>query len=82
MGVVAHYTDNTFRNRIIMIALKRLHEAYFGKNIDSLLIEIINNFDLKERLRYYITNNINSNDTCVHYILISLFPDLNKIQRI
>jgi hypothetical protein len=64
-----------------MIALKRLHEAHSGENIGSLLIEIINNFDLKERLRYFVTNNASSNDTCVHHILTSLLPDLSKIQR-
>jgi hypothetical protein len=82
MGVIAHYTDNTFRNRTIMIALKRLHETHSGENMASLLIEIINDFDLKERLRYFLTDNVGSNDTCVHHILISLLPDLTKIQRI
>jgi hypothetical protein len=81
MGVIAHYTDNIFKNRTVMIALKRLYEAYSGENISSLLIEIINNFDLKERLRYFITDNVSSNDTCVHHIFISLFPDLSEIQR-
>jgi hypothetical protein len=79
MGVVAHYTDNTFKNRTIIIALKRLHEAHSGENIGSLLIEIIKNFDLNERLGYFVTNNADSNNTCVYYILISLLPDLNKI---
>jgi hypothetical protein len=81
MGVVAHYANNIFKNRIIMIALKRLHEIYFGENIGSLLIEIINNFDLKERLGYFITDNVSSNDTCVYHILISFLPDLSEIQR-
>jgi hypothetical protein len=81
MGVVAYYADNTFKNRTVMIALKRLHEAHSGENMGSLLIEIINDFDLKERLGYFITNNTSSNDTCVYHILISFFPDLSKIQR-
>jgi hypothetical protein len=82
MGVIAYYTDNTFKNRIVMIALKRLHETYSGENMGSLLIEIINDFDLKERLGYFVINNVSSNDTCVYHILISLFPDLSEIQRI
>jgi hypothetical protein len=81
MGVVAYYADNIFKNRIVIIALKRLHETYSGKNIGFLLIEIINDFDFKDRLRYFITDNASSNDTCVYYIFISFFPDLSKIQR-
>jgi hypothetical protein len=79
IGVVAYYTDNTFKNRIVIIALKRLYEAHSGENIGSLLIEIINDFDLKERLGYFVINNVSSNDTCVYYILISLFPDFSEI---
>jgi hypothetical protein len=82
MGVIAYYADNIFKNRIIIIALKRLHEIYSGENIGFLLIEIINDFDLKERLRYFVINNVSSNDTCVYYIFISFFPDLNEIERI
>jgi hypothetical protein len=81
MGVVAHYADNTFKNRTVMIALKRLHETHSGENMGSLLIEIINDFDLKERLGYFITDNASSNDTCVHHILTSLLPDLTETQR-
>jgi hypothetical protein len=81
MGVVAHYIDKIFKNRIIIIALKRLHEAHFGENIGSLLIEIINNFDLNERLGYFVTNNSSLNDTCVHHILTSFLSDFNEIQR-
>jgi hypothetical protein len=79
MGVVVYYTNNTFKNRTVMIALKRLHEIHSGENIGSLLIEIINDFDLKERLGYFVTDNVSSNDTCVYHILISFFPDLSKI---
>jgi hypothetical protein len=79
MGVIACYTDNTFRNRTVMIALKRLHETYSGENMASLLIEIINNFDLKERLGYFVTNNAGSNDIYVYHILTSLFSDFSKI---
>jgi hypothetical protein len=81
MGVIAHYTDNTFKNRTIMIALKRLHETHSGENMGSLLIEIINNFDLKKRLKYFITDNAGSNNTCVDHILTTLFPNLTEIER-
>jgi hypothetical protein len=64
-----------------MIALKRLHEAHSGENIDSLLIEIINDFDLKERLGYFVTDNASSNDTYVYHIFTFFFPDLSEIQR-
>jgi hypothetical protein len=82
MSVIAHYINNTFKNCNIIIALKRLHETHSGENMSSLLIEIINDFDLNECLGYFVTDNAGSNDTCVHHILTSFFPDLSEIQRI
>ena len=81
MGVVAHYTDKSYRNRITMIALKRLRESYSGENQSSLLIEIIKDFDFKERLGYFITDNAESNNTAVEYFLTTFFPTLTETKR-
>ena len=81
MGVVAHYTDKSFKNRTTMIALKRLHESHSGENMGTLLIEIIKDYGLEERLGYFITDNAGSNDTCVEYILSTLLPDLSETER-
>jgi hypothetical protein len=64
-----------------MIALKRLRESHSGENQSSLLIEIIKDFNLKERLRYFITDNAGSNDTAVEYLLTTLFPTLTATKR-
>ena len=81
MGVVAHYTDKSFKNRTIMLALKRLHNNHSGENMGSLMIEIIKDYDLKERLGYFITDNAGSNDTCVEHILSTLLPNFSEIER-
>jgi hAT family C-terminal dimerisation region len=81
MGVVAHYTDKSYRNRTTMIALKRLRESHSGENQGSLLIEIIKDFDLKERLGYFITDNAGSNDTAVEFLLTTLLPTLTETKR-
>jgi hypothetical protein len=81
MGVVAHYTDKSFRNRTTMLALKRLHDSHSGENMGSLLIEIIKDYGLEERIGYFITDNAGSNDTCVEYILSTLLPDLSESER-
>lgn len=81
MGVVAHYTDKSFKNRTTMITLKRLHESHSGENMGILLIEIIKDYGLEERLGYFITDNAGSNDTCVEYILSTLFPNLSETER-
>ena len=79
--MIAYYIDNTFKNRIIIITLKRLYEAYSGENMGFLLIEIIKDFDFNERLGYFVIDNTGLNDTYVYHILTSLLPDLSEIQR-
>jgi hypothetical protein len=64
-----------------MIALKRLRESHSGENQGSLLIEIIKDFNFKERLRYFITDNARSNNTAVEYLLTTLFLTLTETKR-
>jgi hypothetical protein len=80
--VIVYYIDKSIRNRIIIITLKRLRENHSGENINFRLIKIIENFDLNKNLKYFITNNANSNNTCVDHVLIIFLFKFNKIGRI
>jgi hypothetical protein len=82
--VIVHYADHIFKNRNVMIILKRLNSNYSGENIDILFVQIFRNFDLIERLNYFVIDNANSNDLTIDYIfqiLLSYFTSLARSQR-
>lgn len=81
MGVVAHYTNDKFRNCNTMIALKRLTDSHSGENIGALLVDILREFDIIERLGYFITDNASSNDIAINHVLRTLLPHLTDLAR-
>jgi hypothetical protein len=67
-----------------MIILKRHNESHSKENINILLIEILWDFDLIKRLKYFTTDNTNSNDLIINYIFqifLSQFTSFSRFQR-
>lgn len=81
MAVVIHYVDKTYTNCTRLIALRHLRGSHSGENMSSLLIEIIREFGFEDRLGYFVTDNAESNDVCIDFILKELMPDLSSNQR-
>src|SRR5450755_3750008 len=81
MAVVIHYTDPSFRNCTKLITLRRFHESHSGENMVTLLMQVLKEFEIEERFRYFITDNAISNDLCIDFTLEDLFPDLISAER-
>jgi hypothetical protein len=81
IAVVIHYTDSSFRNCTKFIAFRRLHGSHSGKNMATLLVQILKEFEIEERLGYFITDNATSNDLCIDFTLEDLLPDLTSAER-
>ena len=45
------------------------------------IISAIEEYELRDRLDYFVLDNVSSNDTCVREILRKLRPDLNAKNR-
>ena len=81
LGVVAHYMDNMGKNRTVLLGLRRLRGPHSGENMAQLIIEIIMEYDVVDKIGYFVLDNASSNDTCVRVVLQRLRPDLNPIHR-
>jgi hypothetical protein len=79
--VITHYANSSYKNRTKLIAIKRLKGNHSEKNITALLIKILKEFGLKRRLGYFMTDNANSNDLCIHSTLKTLFLTLTYTER-
>jgi hypothetical protein len=66
MAVVVHYYDNSHINRTRLIALRRLRGSYSGENMAELLVEIVQEYKIAERVEFLMIDNAESNDTCLH----------------
>jgi hypothetical protein len=81
MVVVAHYTGRDYKVKTRLLALRRLHGHHGGENQAELLIHILRDFGIADRLGYFVTDNAHNNDTAIDIVLRTLLPTLNATQR-
>ena len=79
LGILAHYMDNLSKNHTVLIDLQQLHGPHSGENMAQLVIEIIMEYDIVDKIDYFVLDNASFNNTCVEIVLRRLHPDLNPI---
>jgi len=72
MAVVAYYYDNFYINRTRLIALRRLRDSHSGENMASVLVEIVQEYEIAERVGFLIIDNAENNDICINKLLIAI----------
>jgi len=75
IAVMIYYLDKSFVNKIRLIALCRLYRSYLGENMTKILILIIQEFEITDRLGYFIINNDAINNIYLKSLLREI--DLN-----
>ena len=74
--VVAHYVDLNYKVKMSLIALRRLHEYYSSKNQAELLISIFQDYEITDKIRYFVIDNAKNNDIYVDIVFNRLLPAL------
>jgi hypothetical protein len=78
MAVVAHFLDTAFVNRTRLIALRRLYGSHSGENMARVLIDVIQEFRITDRLGYFMIDNAESNDTCLEHLVREMVPEATE----
>jgi hypothetical protein len=81
MAVVIHYINRDYKVRTRLIALRHFRGGHDGTNQAKLLVRIIKEYELKERLRYFVSNNATSCDIAIDFVLCTFFSDLTFTAR-
>jgi hypothetical protein len=74
MAVVAHYLDKSFVNQTRLIAMRRLRASHSGENMARMLTGIMEEFEIADRVGYFMTDNAESNDTCLGHLVREMIP--------
>lgn len=80
-GIVAHFVGHQYSNQSVLLALKRLTGPHGGENIAEVIIPILQEYKIVDRLGVFVTDNAKSNDTAIRAILRQLRPDLQLKAR-
>jgi hypothetical protein len=75
LGLVAHFLDHSGVPKTVLLSLPRQKGRHCGHRILETIAEVIREFDIGNKLGYFITGNVSSNaTTCLHS---TRFPTLS-----
>ena len=81
IAVIAHFVSHTGEAKACLLGLRRIQGSHSGENMAYTIIAVIEEYELKDRLGYFMLDNVTSNDTCVREILAKLQPNLDPKKR-
>ena len=65
----------------MLLAVRNMHGDHSRKNQAKAILPVIDEYLLKAKLRYFITDNASSNDTCISEIIALIRPDFDSKER-
>ena len=68
-GVVAHFISHQYSNQSVLLAMKRLTGPHGGEDITKVIILILQEYKVIDRLSVFITDNTELNNTAIREIL-------------
>jgi hypothetical protein len=57
-----------------LIAIRQLRGAHTGENQVEIIIEVIKDYNLQQKIGYFITDNAQNNDIAIEAVLTYFFP--------
>jgi hypothetical protein len=81
VGVVAHWLDEECEAQSVLIALRRIDGRHSGENIAAILLKVAGDFELTNRLGFFMADNAESNDVAIRLLLEKLEPGANSKRR-
>ena len=84
LTVIRHFTSEKGELYAVTLALKELKGEHSGENQTIIILDMLNNYEIRNKLGYMIMNNVGSNDTLITTIAALLNDEgvlYNAIQR-
>jgi hypothetical protein len=65
LGVVAHYLDQRFEPRALLLALPRMSGAHTAMSLSTQLVSILDHYNIRDSFGYAVTDNASENRACL-----------------
>lgn len=69
--VVSYFVEENYNIHTVILALQRIKRSHSGPNLAQTILEVIQKYNLKTGVGYFVLDNTKSNDTCMKAILQS-----------
>jgi hypothetical protein len=64
-AVVAHYLNQSLQAKSLLLGLKEVEGSHLSENLAVSYLPIIKDFELKRKIEYFVSDNVNSNDLVI-----------------
>lgn len=64
-GIVVHFIDEDTQKRTFLLGLPQVEGTHAGENIANEVCAIIREFNIQDRIGYFVLDNASNNDTCI-----------------
>lgn len=75
LGVTAHYLYTSLHPRAILLGLRDTRRSHSGESIAEEVLRLIHNYDIGERVQYFMSDNASANDRATKVLNGSLDID-------
>lgn len=72
LAVLAHFTDKRGVLQNLLLAMKELEGMHTGVNQGNEILGVLDSYQIRNKLGYFVLDNVNSNDTLVDTVANSL----------
>jgi hypothetical protein len=78
LGVVAHYIDDQYRGKNVLIALRNTYGSHTGAEIAYQLLAVTREYKISSKVAYFMADNASNNDTALQLLESDLNIQANK----
>jgi hypothetical protein len=72
LGLTVHFLDDEGKFRTFLLGLPRIEGRHSGENLADRVSDIIHEYRFEDRIGFFVTDNAESNDTCLEHLGIEL----------
>ena len=72
LAIVAHFADEKLKRQDLLLALQGIQGQHTGENLAAMIIKVLDNFKIRNRLGYFVGDNATVNDKILRLIADAL----------
>jgi hypothetical protein len=74
IGIVGHWIEHSKTNISRLLGFRRLSGPHSSKNLCVTVLTVIDDYDFRAQVEYFMLDNVRNNDTYVDALCQILFP--------
>ena len=75
LGVIRYFTGKDLKLHAVTLALKELQGEHSVANQAAVVLDVLNDFEMRNKLCYFTMDNADTNDTLIKYIADALHEE-------